>query len=61
MSLPKNITVQDPVYARTYGLAYTRADGGPGIYADMHAGWTPEELEAVAVDIRERLAKRKKS
>lgn len=59
MSVPKNIKVLDPVYV-TYGIGYERADGGPGIYADMHAGWTPDELEAVAADIRERLAKRKK-
>ncbi len=58
--LPKNIKVNDPVWANIYGISYFK-EGGSNLYADMSGGWTPEELEAIAADIRERLARRKKS
>ena len=56
MRLPNHVKVEDPVW-HSYGLRYERPDG-TSLFADMNGGWTPEELEAIAADIRERVAKR---
>jgi hypothetical protein len=44
----------------TYGLSYNR-DNGTTLYADMHGGWTPEQLRAIADDVERHQVTRAKA
>lgn len=53
MSLPEHITRTEDVLRKGYGCHYLKERATP-LYTEMNGGWTANELEAIAADIRAR-------